>query len=256
MKKPNSFFGIGLGLISLSALLHYAHYLIFQDLHHTLIYLTADIAFIPLEVFFVTMVLDKILENREKKHLLEKLNMLVGLFYNEIGLGIFATLVNADKEIKSISENCILTVKSDKNEFKKIENQIKEHNHRINIADINLIKLRNDIYEHRELLVNLISNPSLLEHEEFSELLMAVFHLKEELFMKNIYEDQSKMKQADLDHLKVDIERAYRHLSGEWVSYMKHLKEKYPFLYITAIIKNPYDFRSEEEIEKQMTNNK
>lgn len=256
MKKSNSFWSIGVGLISLSALLHYLHYLVFQDLHHTMIYLTADIAFIPLEVFFVTMVLDKILENREKKHLLEKLNMLIGLFYNEIGLDIFDSLVQADKEINSLSENCILTVKSDKAEFKQIEKHIKEHKHRVNIADINLIKLRNDIYEHRELLVNLISNPSLLEHEEFSELLMSVFHLKEELFMKNIHEDQSKMKQSDLDHLKVDLERAYKHLSGEWVRYMKHLKEKYPFLYVTAIIKNPYDFRDEEEIEREMNNKK
>lgn len=250
MKKLNSFWGIGLGLISISLLLHYLHYLIFRDLHHTMIYLTEDIAFIPLEVFFVTMVLDRFLVNREKKHLLEKLNMLVGLFYNEIGLNIFDKLVKADKEIELISKNCILTVNSDKNDFKNVEKKIKKHNHKLDIKEINLIKLRDDIYEHRELLVNLISNPSLLEHEEFSELLMSIFHLKEELFMKEIHEDQSKMKKNDLDHLNVDIERAYKHLAGEWVKYMKHLKEKYPFLYVTAIIKNPYDFRNKEEIEK------
>ena len=50
-KQKKEFLMIGIGLIGLSLVLHYVHYLIFQDLHHTLIFLFADIAFIPMEVF-------------------------------------------------------------------------------------------------------------------------------------------------------------------------------------------------------------
>ena len=53
---------IGVGLIVLSLFLHYLHYKVFNDLHHTLIFLFADIAFIPMEVFFTTIVIDKMLE--------------------------------------------------------------------------------------------------------------------------------------------------------------------------------------------------
>ncbi len=72
MKKHKDLFIIGAILIGLSVVLHYGHYLMFHDTHHLFIFLVADIAFIPLEVFFVTVVIDRILEKREKGHLIEK----------------------------------------------------------------------------------------------------------------------------------------------------------------------------------------
>ena len=45
---------IGSGLVILSILLHYLHVVIFKDVHHTMIFLFADIAFIPLEVFLTS----------------------------------------------------------------------------------------------------------------------------------------------------------------------------------------------------------
>ncbi|MGB3367380.1 MAG: hypothetical protein WBA54_07825 [Acidaminobacteraceae bacterium] len=48
--------------IGLSVILHYIHFQIFKDLNHIMIFLLADIGFIPLEVFFVSVVLDKMLK--------------------------------------------------------------------------------------------------------------------------------------------------------------------------------------------------
>ncbi|MDU4419804.1 MAG: hypothetical protein E7I73_12400, partial [Clostridium perfringens] len=90
-KQKKEFLMIGIGLIGLSLVLHYVHYLIFQDLHHTLIFLFADIAFIPMEVFFTTLVIDKLLEKREKEHLRDKLSMLIGVFFSELGTDILNT---------------------------------------------------------------------------------------------------------------------------------------------------------------------
>ena len=59
---------IGAGLVILSLILHYLHVLIFKDAHHTMIFLFADIAFIPMEVFFTSMILERLLERREKEH--------------------------------------------------------------------------------------------------------------------------------------------------------------------------------------------
>lgn len=250
--SKKSFWGIGTGLIALSAFLHYVHYVLFHDLHHTLIYLVADIAFIPLEVFFVTMVLDRFLENREKSHVMEKLNMLVGLFYNEIGTDLFTSLVNADLEVDEMREDCIVTIKSIEEDFKGVESKINAHKHRVEMDKINLVEMKEKLHSQKELLVNLISNPALLEHEEFSEMLMAVFHLEEELHAREVSDDQAQMKSIDVNHLKVDIERVYKHISVEWVQYMKHLKIKYPFLYFAAILKNPYDLRDEAVIETEI----
>ena len=50
-----------------------------------MIFLVADIAFIPMEVFFTSMILERMLERREKEHDKEKLNMLVVYFMQKLG---------------------------------------------------------------------------------------------------------------------------------------------------------------------------
>ncbi|MBI9014727.1 MAG: hypothetical protein JEZ08_20990 [Clostridiales bacterium] len=243
---------IGVGLIVLSIVLHYIHVLIFQDLHHTMIFLVADIAFVPLEVFFVSMVLDKILEKREKGQLLEKLNMLVGLFYNKLGLDLLDIFANCDKNIDDIRKPCQVDLKTYEMNFKETKQFMINHKHRIDISQIDLVKLKENLESEETFLTNMISNPALYEHDTFSDLLLSLFHLKEELSMRNVKSDQSEMKEYQLDHLRIDINRVYRHLSIEWVDYMHHLKEKYPFLYVTAIMKNPYDTRNAERIEEEI----
>ncbi|MCH4890025.1 hypothetical protein EZV73_20770 [Acidaminobacter sp. JC074] len=245
---------IGLGLIALSILLHYVHVLMFHDVHHTMIFLVADIAFVPLEVFFVTMVLDKILEKREKAHLMEKLSMLVGLFYTKLGQELLEMLSNSDKNIEQIRDLCQVNLETYEMDFKRAGQGMKAHKHRIDISKVDLIRLKSLLDEQEPFLVNMISNPALLEHDTFSDLLLSLFHLREELEMRKVSGDQSQMKDYHLDHLRIDLNRAYRNLSIEWVDYMKYLKEHYPFLYVTAIMKNPYDQRQADEIEVEIMN--
>ncbi len=38
LEKFNNYWVIGLGLVGLSIVLHYVHYIVFHDLHHTLIF--------------------------------------------------------------------------------------------------------------------------------------------------------------------------------------------------------------------------
>ncbi len=64
-----------------------------------MIFLVADIAFIPLEVFFTTMILERVLERRKKEQDLEKLNMLVGVFYAEFGTQLLEYFVNQDDRV-------------------------------------------------------------------------------------------------------------------------------------------------------------
>lgn len=250
--KNKSIITTGVFLIGLSVLLHYMHFLVFKDMHHIMIFLVADIAFIPLEVFFVTVVLDKMIEKREKLHLIEKLNMLVGLFYSQLGLNVFKQFIEADEAIANLSSNCKVSASSKIEDFRSTEEFLNNHSHHINIKKIDFVKLNNEINESKDLLVSLIANPSLLEHESFSELLMSIFHLQEEFAMRDINSDQSKMGKHDIEHLTVDCIRAYKNISIEWLKYIQHLKVNYPYLYVTALIKNPYDFRNQDEIEKEV----
>ena len=84
--------------------------------------------------------------------------------------------------------------------------------------------------------MQLMSNSNLLEHESFTELLLAIFHLYEELFKRG---NLGKGSQADYNHLLIDMERVYSLLLIEWVYYMKHLKEEYPYLFSLELRLNP-----------------
>ena len=76
MKKLNWQILLGLILALLSAILYFVHYLIFRDAHHIFLYVIGDIAFLPIEVLFVTLIIDRVLSVREKKTMLEKLTWL------------------------------------------------------------------------------------------------------------------------------------------------------------------------------------
>ncbi|MEW6528109.1 MAG: hypothetical protein AB1444_15750 [Spirochaetota bacterium] len=46
---------------------------------------------------------------------------------------------------------------------------------------VDLTGLKDFSYSHRNTMVRLLENPNLLEHDMFTDLLWAVFHLTEEL---------------------------------------------------------------------------
>ena len=87
-------------------------------------------------------------------------------------------------------------------------------------------------------LLRLLENPNLLEHESFTELLRAVFHLAEELSYRN---DFSKLPDTDYNHLAGDIKRSYTLLVRQWLDYMKYLNNNYPYLCSLAMRTNPFD---------------
>jgi hypothetical protein len=85
-----------------------------------------------------------------------------------------------------------------------------------------------------------------LEHETFTELLRAVFHLTEELEQRN---DLRHLSRADYEHLELDTERAYKLLIYEWLQYMEYLMNEYPYLFSLALRTNPFDPSAKVEIE-------
>ena len=76
----------------------------------------------------------------------------------------------------------------------------------------------------------------LLENATFADLLWAVFHLEEELSAREVLEESSE---SDLEHLANDAERAYTNLLKQWLEYMIHLQDNYPFLFSFAARTNP-----------------
>ena len=231
-KKTKETVLIGIGLVLLSLLLHYAHYLIFRDAHHTLIFLFADIAFIPMEVFFTTLIIDRMLEKREKNHFLEKLNMMIGVFYTEIGTNMLTELVKGDENIGELINSNICAKNWDDNTCKELKNKLEKHEFNLNINKLDIDTLKRILSSNKDFLINLIINENVHEHEEFTEMLMALLHVREEMETRCCNEIQP----FELEHLASDMSDAYKYLTIEWCQYMNYLSKNYPRLFVKALI--------------------
>ncbi len=95
-------------------------------------------------------------------------------------------------------------------------------------------------------MLNLLENSTLLDHDNFTEMLLALFHLAEELESRN---DLSNLTLNDALHIKKDVIRAYSRLLSEWIIYAKYLMEDYPFLYALLVRKNPFDPTAKAELD-------
>ncbi len=236
---------LGLFLIALSALVYYLHYLIFRDIHHIFLYLIGDIAFVFIEVLLVTLILHQLLHHREKRAMLKKLNMVIGAFFSEAGAELLKTFSGFDTEASEIAQKLVVSKDWTEKQFLKTLKTIHAHNYNIDSKSGDLESLKNFLKAKRQFLLNLLENPNLLEHESFTNLLWAVFHLTEELTQRRSLKG---LPEPDYQHLAVDIKRVYQLLLTEWLAYMVHLKNNYPYLFSLAIRTNPFDAAASVEI--------
>ena len=235
----------GAALVATSALLYLAHYAIFGDYYHIFIYFLTDIAFLPLEVLIVTVIIEKFLSVREAKERLEKLNMVIGVFFSEMGTHLLVRFSSHDRNIEQIRKELVLNPHGTDEEFHAVARRIMTYEYDVDISMSDLKGLKAFLAAKRDFMVRMLENPSLLEHESFTDLLFAVFHLVEELEHRD---DLMRLPDPDVMHLRGDSKRAYAALMKEWLTYMKHLKGSYPYLFSLAIRTNPFDKDARAEV--------
>jgi hypothetical protein len=228
----------GIALVTLSLALFTAHYLLFHDSHHLFIFLVGDIAFIPIEVLIVTLIIDQMLESRERQRRMEKLNMVIGTFFSTIGTPLLAQLVRTDSGIDRVKERLVIGTDWNNVMFKDVQVCLKDHTCSIDIGHVDRDALKSFLISHEDFLLRLVENPMVFEHETFTDLILAINHLTEEVKARG---DLSSLPPSDLHHLAKDIERVYSQLIPEWVKYMEYLRNHYPYLFSLAMRKNPFD---------------
>jgi phage shock protein PspC (stress-responsive transcriptional regulator) len=232
---------LGLALIALSAIVYFIHYLIFRDAHHIFIYMIGDIAFVFIEVLMVTLIIHQLLSLRAKRSILEKLNMVIGAFFSEVGTRLLKDLSALDPKSEAIRSHLVWTADSSDTDFSGVRKLLEAHDYAVEAEKGALEDLKAFLIAKRDFLLRVLENPNLLEHESFTDLLWAVFHLTEELAHR---EDVKELPESDYVHLAGDMQRAYTRLSSEWLAYMNHLRENYPYLFSLAMRTNPFDLRA------------
>jgi hypothetical protein len=246
MKKINWEIYIATALIILAVFFLLLHYYIFRDLHNIFYYLLLDLAFMFIQILLVTLIIHKLLNDREKKGRLEKLNMVIGAFFSETGKELLKMLTKADPGFNQICDKLTVKKEWENKNFTEAVKRLKEYNFSLKVEKSELPGYKEFLHNNRNFLLRVIENPTLLEHETFTELLLAVFHLTEEFEARK---DLLNLSNADEAHVAVDLSRVYKLLISEWLDYLKYLRTHYPFLYSLAVRTNPIDPNAKVEID-------
>jgi voltage-gated potassium channel len=186
----------------------------------------------------VANAIEHIVNKREHAQRLRKLNMIIGVFFSEVGTQLIKKLSAHDPEIHNIQSALIVSNNWSDADFKKAHDILRHHEARLDSRLISLHELHEFLAHHKGFMLALLENPQLFEHDMFTNLLNAVFHISEELIAR---EHVTDLPPSDYDHLSVDINRVYGLLIIEWLSYMQHLKVNYPYLFSLAMRTNPFD---------------
>lgn len=238
MLKRNRFFLIlGIIFVVLSAITYIIHYFIFEDLHHIFIYMVGDLAFLPLEVFIVGIVIERFISHREKQDMMQKLNMVIGAFFSELGNTMLTDLLDNFSNREEISRHLNVKAGWKRKDFQKASEYAFKLKIDIDYTKLDLPEIKTFLSHKRFYLLTLLENPTLLEHDRFTDLLWATTHVDEELSARTSFDN---LPPEDLQHLGNDIIRMYDNLVSEWLDYVEHLKSAYPYLFSLIVRTHPF----------------
>ncbi len=190
---------------------------------------------------------EMMLHRRDNLARLKKINMLIGVFFSEVGTKLLSDFSDSDPKLPQIRKELVVTGKWTDQDFLRVSKMLKSHRVEVDIRKVSLEEMKGFLLRKRAFLVGLLESPMLLEHEAFTELLRAVFHLVEELDFR---EDLRRLPDSDRAHLAGDMRRAYNHMVHQWLDYMRYLKEHYPYLFSLAMRTNPFDNEASPVVEE------
>lgn len=223
-------------LAVVSSLLYLVDYAMLGSVREVMAGFLGNLAFLPVYVIFVAVMFEQISRERERQAIMSKLNMVIGVFFSEVGNRLLRELSAYVVMCDNIRRELRVTPQWKESDFRRALDFLNANEPKIDCDTCNKQSLKEFLLSKRSFLVGLLENQSLLEHDQFTDLLWAVFHLVEELDARESLENMPK---TDIEHINGDIKRAFGHLSREWVSYMKHLKQDYPYLFSLAVRLNP-----------------
>ncbi|MBJ6800405.1 hypothetical protein [Geomonas propionica] len=232
-------------LLLVSLVLYLGDYFLFPRAEEIGFNFMSNVAFLPVYVLFVTLMIERVLKEREREAMIKKLNMVIGIFFSEVGSPLLRDLHDFYPDGKELSQKLGVTVRWHEEDYRAAREFLKEHEIRPDSRSGDLAALRAFLAEKKGVMLSLMENPNLLEHESFTDLLWAVFHLIEELQARC---SLTGLPASDMDHLSGDIKRAHTNLLMEWLSYMAHLQKDYPYLFSLAVRMNPMNPEAHPEV--------
>ncbi|MBN1333161.1 MAG: hypothetical protein JW971_05310 [Synergistales bacterium] len=230
-------------LIAVSLVLYVLHFLIFHDTAFIFRLMINNLAFAPISVLFVTLFINEIMDIRNRQERIQRSYLALGTFFHEMGTELLYRLSRLDTRKEVLEEASGIDESWQEKDFEDLKKTMASGEICLSCGREHLASLSALLLSEKDQIVQMLANPALKEHDFLTDMLWSVYHLCMELLSRG---DLTSTTGRDLDHLEKDAERAYGLLCIEWIEYMKHLKEEYPYLFSFASRTNP--FREERKV--------
>lgn len=201
----------------LSVILLIAHHCIFHENGYWANFLLLhEIALMPLEFVVVTLGLEQIMELSHKRENQAKISMIESVFFSESGSDMLRYMVScdADQDVKILRD--VMNVQRDwtLRQVKQARNAVKKITYEVDPEKVDFFGLHYHLSTRHSYFLKVIENPALSGHERFTDLLLHVYHLWEELESRT---DLYNLSLDEREHLCQIVNKVYRELSIEWM---------------------------------------
>ena len=239
MKENTKWFIVmGLLFVALSVAVYYLFFLIFHETEFIYHHFMVDLAFLPLEVYLVATVFENLIRRREKAARSEKLNVIIGSFYSDVGTELIKIFAKYNPTTQTIGRHLLFNSSWTKSDFAFLKSSLKNVRFDSVPETMQLHELKELLNSGHGHLLRLLENDNLLENESFTQLILALHHLAEELHLRK---DLNDLPPSDYEHLGGDMERVYVILINQWIEHLQYLQASYPFLFSLAVRTNPFN---------------
>lgn len=224
-------------LLCASALLYAIHYLIFRDLHHLAIFGLHELAFVPLEVILVTLGLDQLVEKTHREEARSKVSIIETLYFNESGSTMLRYLTSFDPDAARLRELLQVTQDWRSSDFRQAIRQLKSYPFLLDLDRIDFFGLHYHLSQRHEYYRSMLENPALTQSEAFTEMIMKIYLLWEELDGRtNLYQ----LPEKDRSYLAELLHEIYRELTEYWLDNVYNHSIHNRFRLHRAIESNPF----------------
>ena len=224
-------------LLCASALLYAIHYLIFRDLHHLAIFGLHELAFVPLEVILVTLGLDQLVEKTHREEARSKVSIIETLYFNESGGTMLRYLTSFDPDAARLRELLQVTEDWHSSDFRQAIRQLKSYPFLLDLDRIDFFGLHYHLSQRHEYYRSMLENPALTQSEAFTEMIMKIYLLWEELDGRtNLYQ----LPEKDRTYLAELLHEIYRELTEYWLDNVYNHSIHNRFRLHRAIESNPF----------------
>ena len=124
---------------------------------------------------FIANSIEYLIAQRERKLRVKKLNMIIGVFFTEVGTNLLKKFSAQDPVVEEIRSALLVSDNWSDSEFSHSDAVLKNHIPQLNSRTIDLGELREFLIRYKGFNLSLLENPQLIEHENFIPLLLEIF---------------------------------------------------------------------------------